>query len=73
MVADDRYVGESGINSVQNGIILCADVHRLFDTSRNAINTDMGMRDMCIFGGVGSGRDGGGGKRGRKETVVKGV
>lgn len=43
MVADDRYVGESGINSVQNGILLRADVHELFDTYRIAINPDVGM------------------------------
>ncbi|ELR08811.1 hypothetical protein VC83_00753 [Pseudogymnoascus destructans] len=47
-ITDDRYVGESGINSVQNGILLRSDVHQLFDTYRLAINPDRGYKTYCF-------------------------
>ncbi|KFY28495.1 hypothetical protein V493_02909 [Pseudogymnoascus sp. VKM F-4281 (FW-2241)] len=40
-ITDDKYVGESGINSIQNKILLRSDVHQLFDTYRLAINPDV--------------------------------
>ncbi|OBT76810.1 hypothetical protein VF21_04524 [Pseudogymnoascus sp. 05NY08] len=48
-IADDRYVGESGINSVQNGILLRSDVHELFDTFRIAINPDRGYKTYSFL------------------------
>ncbi|OBT58891.1 hypothetical protein VE04_00574 [Pseudogymnoascus sp. 24MN13] len=48
-IADDKYVGESGINSAQNGILLRFDVQDLFDTYRIAINPDKGYKTYCFI------------------------
>jgi hypothetical protein len=40
-ITDDKYVGETGIHSVQNGILLEAGAHAFFDKYMIAINPDV--------------------------------
>ncbi|KFY37365.1 hypothetical protein V495_07224 [Pseudogymnoascus sp. VKM F-4514 (FW-929)] len=48
-ITDDKYDGESGINSVQNGILLRSDVHDLFDTFYIAVNPDRDYKTYCFL------------------------
>jgi hypothetical protein len=50
-ITDDEYDGETGIHSVQNGILLRSDVHVFFDKYMMAINPDVrNHRDFLISG-----------------------
>jgi hypothetical protein len=42
-IADDEYVGEPGIHSVQNGILMDRTVHAFFDKYIIAINPDVSL------------------------------
>ncbi|KFX98326.1 hypothetical protein V490_02366, partial [Pseudogymnoascus sp. VKM F-3557] len=48
-ITDDKYDGESGINSVQNGILLRSNVHDLFDTFYIAVNPDRDYKTYCFL------------------------
>lgn len=47
-ITDTEYVGQSGIHSVQNGLLLRSDIHHFFDSYDFAINPDKGYRTYCF-------------------------
>jgi hypothetical protein len=46
-IIDDKYVGETGIHSVQNGILLDSTTYGFFDIYMVAINPDVRLI-ICI-------------------------
>jgi len=47
-ITDDAYDGETGIHSVQNGILLDSTAHKLFDKYLLAINPDNDYKVVCF-------------------------
>jgi len=48
-INDDEYVGETGIHSIQNGILLNSEAHAYFDTYSLAINPDNDFKTRCFI------------------------
>jgi HNH endonuclease len=45
-ITDDQYSGETGIHSVQNGLLLTSGAHLAFDKFLIAINPDVRITEV---------------------------
>jgi hypothetical protein len=48
-ITDDEYAGETGIHSVQNGILMDSSTHFFFDKYLLAINPDVRITEVLLL------------------------